>query len=402
MISGMDRTDEYQQLIKQYVNDEVQAIKDAITHKSATGRSTIELQHKLHELQTITDTIDTPSAIQYTPFTTAAQAIYNTIIYTLNYINKYKLSYLLIHTQNINDTSNTILQQSMNELQRNEYEQYITEFIQSTNHKLDILNQSIKAIDNIDDTDDIPHINDTITYQHSVLKQLYSSIQSVVELYGSIRLQYTQQLKSQVIDLSTIDYNDDTLSGTSNQSEIQNVWKSVTTGKYNKRYTPMNSLRNKIINTTDFDNDNVLGRSQHNSNNVAHNNNELVQQWYEAPVDDSQGASIEFSAQEQLLYESENQSLLQSLETNLDSMKTAEKKLVEISDMLTMFTTKIEEQSDTIELIESNINQTNINIDTGIEHLKKAVASSAQGTQFNIFVLLVMSFSLLFLDWFNS
>lgn len=386
----MDRTIEYRQLVKQYVSEQ---LKRAAELQTTTLTATQQLQHteRIQQLQLVDSTILTDNAqqpVQHTQFNIAADSIYRAIVYTIKYINKVKLSYLLVATP-----YSTRQTDGMTDQERNAFESYVTEFIRATNSKIDVLKQSIVPVDALEKDDESDqHMHDTVTYQHSVLKILYSNLQYIVEMFGNLRLQYTQQLKAQVIDLTQIDYNDTNISGAYSQtgrSELKSVWKSVTTGKYGKRTTPMNALRSKITATFDF---NIQDDSY----------NQLLQQQQLDTIPEPEPPSVQFSEQEQLQYENENVLLLQSLETNLDSMKTAEKKLLEISEMLTMFATKIEQQSETIDMIESNVLDTNLNIETGIEHIKKAVAKSAQGTQFNIFVLLVMSFSLLFLDWFNS
>ena len=67
-----------------------------------------------------------------------------------------------------------------------------------------------------------------------------------------------------------------------------------------------------------------------------------------------------------------------------------------------MFTEKVLEQKDNIDQIQSHAVATTENVRDGNEELRKAIQRNASIRVYILFFLIVMSFSLLFLDWYND
>jgi len=76
--------------------------------------------------------------------------------------------------------------------------------------------------------------------------------------------------------------------------------------------------------------------------------------------------------------------------------------VVKIAELQEVFTEKVLQQSGDIEIIGRNAMATTENIKDGNEELRKAIQNQASVRVYVLFFLLVMSFSLLFLDWYND
>ncbi len=118
--------------------------------------------------------------------------------------------------------------------------------------------------------------------------------------------------------------------------------------------------------------------------------------------DERQVEEEEFSQEELQMLEEENQRLYHDLVSVQEGMQQVEHKVVKIAELQEIFTEKVLQQKDEIELIAQTAVTTTENVKDGNEELRKAIQNQASIRVYILFFLLVMSFSLLFLDWYNE
>ncbi|XP_015914709.1 syntaxin-18 [Parasteatoda tepidariorum] len=110
---------------------------------------------------------------------------------------------------------------------------------------------------------------------------------------------------------------------------------------------------------------------------------------------------VEFSPEELQMFEEENQRLYQDMNTLVDEVKEIEGKVVEIGRLQEILTEKVLQQDQDINRIADTVMGTTENIKEGNEELREAMKKSAGFRIWILFFLLVLSFSLLFLDWYS-
>ena len=76
--------------------------------------------------------------------------------------------------------------------------------------------------------------------------------------------------------------------------------------------------------------------------------------------------------------------------------------VVKIAELQEIFTEKVLQQKDDIDLLAATAVSSTENVKDGNEELRKAIQNQASIRVYILFFLLVMSFSLLFLDWYND
>lgn len=74
---------------------------------------------------------------------------------------------------------------------------------------------------------------------------------------------------------------------------------------------------------------------------------------------------------------------------------------MEISKLQEIFTSKILEQDQSLDHIADTVMNTNENIKSANEDIREAMKKNASFRAWILFFLIVMAFSLLFLDWYN-
>ncbi|CAH0385541.1 unnamed protein product [Bemisia tabaci] len=122
-------------------------------------------------------------------------------------------------------------------------------------------------------------------------------------------------------------------------------------------------------------------------------------------IDDSKlGSQIEeeLTAEELQIFENENELLYNELNCVSDEVQQVESKVVKIAELQELLTEKVLEQSRDIERIGSTVIGTTENILDGNQQIREANRNNASLRAYVLFFLVVMSFSLLFLDWYND
>ncbi|XP_068622698.1 syntaxin-18 [Battus philenor] len=110
----------------------------------------------------------------------------------------------------------------------------------------------------------------------------------------------------------------------------------------------------------------------------------------------------ELDAEELQMYESENIQLLNELNSMTEEVKQIESKVLHIAELQEIFTEKVLQQEQDIDRISNTVVGATENVKDANEQIKQAIQRNAGLRVYILFFLLVMSFTLLFLDWYNE
>jgi len=110
----------------------------------------------------------------------------------------------------------------------------------------------------------------------------------------------------------------------------------------------------------------------------------------------------EMGQEEAALMEMENDRLMDQLNSLNSAVEQVQSKVVKIAELQSIFTEKVLEQSDVIENVHKEAVISTENIKGGNEEVRKAIQNKASYRVYILFIILVFSFSLLFLDWYNE
>ncbi|GFY43985.1 syntaxin-18 [Trichonephila inaurata madagascariensis] len=110
---------------------------------------------------------------------------------------------------------------------------------------------------------------------------------------------------------------------------------------------------------------------------------------------------VDFSPEELQMFEEENQRLYEDMNTLVDEVREIEGKVVEIGRLQEILSEKVLQQDQDINRISDTVMGTTENIKEGNEELREAMKKNAGFRVWILFFLIVLSFSLLFLDWYS-
>lgn len=110
----------------------------------------------------------------------------------------------------------------------------------------------------------------------------------------------------------------------------------------------------------------------------------------------------EISAEDMQIFEAENKFLYNELNSLSDEVKQMESKVVHIAELQELFTEKVLQQEKDIENIANTVVGSTEHMKDANEQIRQAIQRNAGLRVWVLFFLLVMSFSLLFLDWYND
>ncbi|GIX93480.1 syntaxin-18 [Caerostris darwini] len=110
---------------------------------------------------------------------------------------------------------------------------------------------------------------------------------------------------------------------------------------------------------------------------------------------------VDFSPEELQMFEEENQRLYEDMNTLVDEVREIEGKVVEIGRLQEILSEKVLQQDQDINRISDTVMGTTENIKEGNEELRQAMKRNAGLRVYILFFLIVLSFSLLFLDWYS-
>lgn len=105
---------------------------------------------------------------------------------------------------------------------------------------------------------------------------------------------------------------------------------------------------------------------------------------------------------ERAVLEAENRMMFAELENVSDEAMKMETKMEDITSMAKLFGNQIFEQHEMIERIGDNVDTSHRNIISGNKQLIRAEENTGKGSRFLVYVLLILSFTLLFLDFYYN
>jgi len=110
----------------------------------------------------------------------------------------------------------------------------------------------------------------------------------------------------------------------------------------------------------------------------------------------------EMSPEEAAMMEMENERLVDQLNSLNNAVEQVQSKVVKIAELQSIFTEKVLEQAEDIERVHVETVASTENINMGNQEVRKAIQNKASYRVYILFIILVFSFSLLFLDWYND
>nr|KAG5687337.1 hypothetical protein BaRGS_023771 [Batillaria attramentaria] len=102
------------------------------------------------------------------------------------------------------------------------------------------------------------------------------------------------------------------------------------------------------------------------------------------------------------MFEQENKALYEEMNSMAEDVRQIEGKVVEIAKLQEIFTEKVLEQDKQIDMISTTVVGASVNIKDANEEIREAIKKKAEFRVWVLFFLVVCSFSLLFLDWYNG
>ncbi|XP_050984391.1 syntaxin-18 [Labeo rohita] len=121
-----------------------------------------------------------------------------------------------------------------------------------------------------------------------------------------------------------------------------------------------------------------------------------VDLWEDNRVED------DLSPEEIQMFEQENQRLVGEMNSLLDEVRQIEGKVVEISRLQEIFAEKVLQQETEIDNIHQLVVGATENVKEGNEDIREAIKNNAGFRVWILFFLVMCSFSLLFLDWYDG
>uniref|UniRef100_A0A8C2AUB1 Syntaxin 18 n=1 Tax=Cyprinus carpio TaxID=7962 RepID=A0A8C2AUB1_CYPCA len=121
-----------------------------------------------------------------------------------------------------------------------------------------------------------------------------------------------------------------------------------------------------------------------------------VDLWEDNRVED------DLSPEEIQMFEQENQRLVGEMNSLLDEVRHIEGKVVEISRLQEIFSEKVLQQETEIDSIHQLVVGATENVKEGNEDIREAIKNNAGFRVWILFFLVMCSFSLLFLDWYDG
>lgn len=110
----------------------------------------------------------------------------------------------------------------------------------------------------------------------------------------------------------------------------------------------------------------------------------------------------ELTEEELQMFEKENEDLLNELNSFKGEVKAIEKKVTHIAGLQGTFTEMVMQQDLDIQRIDTTIVGTTENVQDANLELRKAVQNNASFRVYLLFFMLMLSFTLLFLNWYND
>lgn len=140
-----------------------------------------------------------------------------------------------------------------------------------------------------------------------------------------------------------------------------------------------------------------------NVNLLSKDENKSVTQLQTTPTPSiDQNVDNQLSVEDIQMFEEENELLYNELNSLSDEVKQMESKVVHIAELQELFTEKVLQQEKDIERIATTVVSSTEHMKDANDQIRQAIQRNAGLRVWVLFFLLVMSFSLLFLDWYND
>ncbi|XP_069497407.1 syntaxin-18 [Ambystoma mexicanum] len=162
-----------------------------------------------------------------------------------------------------------------------------------------------------------------------------------------------------------------------------------------KRSSAASSNERSLVTSTDASEVELTSDEESIDKNVSETSNN-VGLWEDGKGED------ELSPEEIQMFEQENQRLVGEMTSLFDEVRQIEGKVVEISRLQEIFTEKVLQQEGEIDNIHQLVVGATENIKEGNEDIREAIKNNAGFRVWILFFLVMCSFSLLFLDWYDS
>ena len=107
------------------------------------------------------------------------------------------------------------------------------------------------------------------------------------------------------------------------------------------------------------------------------------------------------SPEEASMMEMENEKLMDHLSSLENQVDQVQSKVVKIAELQSIFTEKVLQQAEGLEKVAEEAVASTENVKEGNEAIRQAIQNKASYRVYILFIILVFSFSLLFLDWYN-
>jgi syntaxin 18 len=111
--------------------------------------------------------------------------------------------------------------------------------------------------------------------------------------------------------------------------------------------------------------------------------------------------SFDLSIEEADTFQQENVQLLEQFHDVTDEVRLIQEKVLQISELQSLFTEKVMEQAKNIELVADNAVTSTENVSAGNEEVRGAIKNRATYRAVVLFILIMLSITLLFLNWYS-
>ncbi|KAL6424152.1 hypothetical protein ACFW04_009785 [Cataglyphis niger] len=182
------------------------------------------------------------------------------------------------------------------------------------------------------------------------------------------------------------------------EQKAMRVKRAVEMQKIAKLQTDLKSdrseIRKSLLNTTEKSVDDRETKSHSNESSpmkIQEINEDVTTLTYEE----------EPSTEDIQMFESENEQLYNELNNVTEEVKQIESKVVHIAELQEIFTEKVLDQDKDLDRLMTTVVGSTENVKEANDQIRQAIQRNAGLRVWILFFLLVMSFSLLFLDWYN-
>jgi syntaxin 18 len=160
---------------------------------------------------------------------------------------------------------------------------------------------------------------------------------------------------------------------------------------------PNSSARTKVKTKLDSE---ISKRNNEGGDNLSINNQSIEDDAITSRQQHDENLGL--SAEDLQMLEIENKQMLSEFKGVHEEVQQIEQHVSDIAKLLDVFTEKVSLQKDDIDRISNTVVGATENVREANEQIKEAIQRNAGLRVYVLFFLLVMSFSLLFLDWYND